>query len=282
MRFERLTPMIGAVVHDIDLNRPLDSTTADQIYGGLIEHLVLFFPGQDVTPDAHEALARALGPLEPPHPLYPHLPGHEPIMILEYGPDRRPDSDVWHTDVTFKLDPPFASVLRSKIVPGHGGDTLWASTYAAYDALSEPMRRLLDGLEASHDIFTGFSYLSPDSDQHEMLMKLDRKAYTVRHPVVLTHPATGRKALYVNSCFTSHIIGLKPAESRALLDLLFNHVHNPEFQVRLKWQPDMIAIWDNRSTQHFAVGDYYPEHRLMHRITVTHDVRVNARQMAAE
>lgn len=282
MRFERLTPNIGANVHGIDLNHPLSQAAANQLYDGLIEHLVLFFPGQDVTPAAHEALAASFGPLGPPHPLYPHLPGHVPIMILEYDAERRPDSDVWHSDVTFKQNPPFASVLRSKIVPPHGGDTLWASMYAAYDALSESMQRFLDGLEASHDIFTGFSYLEDGSEQHEMLQKLDRKAHTARHPVVLRHPASGRKALYVNSCFTSHIVGLKPAESRALLDMLYRHVMNPEFQVRLRWQPNTIAIWDNRSTQHFAVGDYYPAHRLMHRITVTEDVRVTAKRQAAE
>lgn len=281
MRFERLTPHIGANVQDIDLNRPLSPAAADQIYDGLIKHLVLFFPGQDVTPEAHEALASSLGPLEPPHPLYPHLPGHVPIMVLEYDDKRRPENDVWHTDATFRQQPPFASVLRSKIVP-NGGDTLWASMYAAYDALSGPMQRFLEGLEASHDIFTGFSYLAPGTEQHEKLQKLDRQAHTAIHPVVLTHPRSGRKALYVNSSFTSHIIGLKASESRALLDFLFRHVQHPEFQVRLRWQPDTIAIWDNRATQHFAVSDYYPQHRLMHRITVVTDDRVTARRAAAE
>ena len=280
MRFERLTPNIGAHVHDIDLNRPLGQEAADQLYDGLIQHLVLFFPGQDVTPEAHEALASSFGPLEPPHPLYPHLPGHAPVMILEYDAKRRPENDVWHSDATFKRNPPFASVLRSKIVPAHGGDTLWASMYAAYEALSGPMQRFLGGLEASHDIFTGFSYLDPGSDQHDKLQKLDRKSHTVIHPVVLTHPRSGRQALYVNSSFTSHIVGLKPAESRTLLDMLFRHIVNPEFQVRLRWQPDTLAIWDNRATQHFAVSDYYPQHRLMHRITVIEDARVAAKRAA--
>ncbi|MEZ5925152.1 MAG: taurine dioxygenase [Hyphomicrobiaceae bacterium] len=282
MRFEPLTPHIGADVLGLDLKKPLSQAEADQLYGGLIKHLVLFIPDQELAPRAHEALAASFGPLEPPHPLYPHLPGHEPIMLLEYGPDRRPDNDVWHSDVTFKQEPPFASVLLSKIIPPTGGDTLWASMYAAYEALSSPLQKLLDGLEASHDIFTGFGMLEPGDDRYERLQKLDRKAHTVRHPVVLTHPISGRKALYVNSSFTSHIIGLRPAESRALLDLLFEHVKSPEFQVRLRWRPNMIAIWDNRSTQHFAVSDYYPARRLMHRITVTRDSRVGTTRAAAE
>ncbi len=273
IRFEPRAPVIGAVVHGIDLNEPLDEAKAACIYRGLIDHLVLFFPEQDITPGAHVEFARTFGPLEPRHPLYPHVEEHDQIMVIENDEARPPDNEVWHSDVTFKPDPPFASVLQAKVLPPAGGDTMWANMYAAYEALSEPTKAMLDGLTAVHDMHHGFDYLRArgETDRVRALDALDRKKVTAEHPVVLTHPVSGRKLLYVNPAFTSHIVGLSPAESRRLLALLFQQTATPRFQVRFRWTPNTIAFWDNRCTQHYAVGDYYPHYRKLQRVTITED-----------
>ena len=275
IRFEPVTPTIGAVVHGIDLEKGIDDTTAAAIHGALMAHLVLFFPEQDISPRALLAFARQFGPLEPRHPLYDCVAGYEEIMIIENDAERPPDNEVWHADLTPKPQPPFGSVIQAKVLPPAGGDTMWANMYAAYETLSEPLRGLLDGLTAVHDLHQGFAYLEErgEAERVEALRGLDRKAFRARHPVVVTHPATGRKLLYVNEAFTSHIVEVSPQESRQLLDLLFAHIAQPRFQVRYRWTPDAIAFWDNRSTQHFAVGDYYPHYRKLQRVTITEDLR---------
>ena len=275
IRFEPVTPTIGAVVHGIDLQAGLDEKTAAAIHSALMTHLVLFFPGQDITPGALVAFARLFGPLEPRHPLYDCVAGYEEILIIENDAERPPDNEVWHADLTPKPQPPFGSVIQAKALPPAGGDTIWANMYAAYETLSEPLQAFLESLTAVHDLHQGFAYLEErgEAERVEALHNLDRTAFRACHPVVATHPATGRKLLNVNEAFTSHIVEVSPRESRQILALLFEHIAQPRFQVRYRWTPNAIAFWDNRSTQHFAVGDYYPHYRKLQRVTITEDLR---------
>jgi taurine dioxygenase len=178
---------------------------------------------------------------------------------------------MWHSDMTFGDKPPMATVLHGKVIPEFGGDTLFASMYAAYDALSEPMRQLLGDLVAVHDFRHGFAESLAEPGGAERLADAIAANPPVEHPLVRTHPESGRKALYVNPLFTTRIRGLAPAESSALLEFLYGHMVTEEFTVRLNWQPETIAIWDNRCTQHKPVNDFFPQHRRLHRVTVAGD-----------
>jgi taurine dioxygenase len=267
----RLTAGLGAVVEGLDLAQDLDAATVDAIRLALDEHLVLFFERQTWTPEDQRDFAGRFGELYV-HPLYPGEAGLPEIMILEYDANRRGHNDVWHSDVTYIQTPPKASILYADIIPEIGGDTLWANTYLAYEALSEPMKKLAGELRAVHDFARAFR---PERfAQYGIADRVD-KVYAdnppVVHPVVRTNPANGRKALFVNENFTSHIADVSRRESAALLDYFTTHVAQPEFQVRWRWTPNAVAFWDNRWTQHYALADYYPAHRRMRRATILGD-----------
>jgi taurine dioxygenase len=267
----RLTPALGAVVEGVDLARDLDAGTIDAIRTALDEHLVLFFEHQTWTPEQQRDFAARFGELYV-HPLYPGQAGFAEIMILEYDEQRRGHNDVWHSDVTYIQTPPQASILSAEIVPEIGGDTLWANTYLAYEALSEPMQKLAGELQAVHDFSRAFR---PERFAEYGIADRALKAYAdnppVVHPVVRTNPASGRKALFVNQNFTSHIVGVNSRESAALLGYFTTHVAQPEFAVRWHWTQNTVAFWDNRWTQHYALADYYPAHRRMRRATILGD-----------
>jgi taurine dioxygenase len=267
----RLAPALGAVIEGIDLAHDLDAETIAAIRAALDEHLVLFFERQTWTPEQQRDFAGRFGELYV-HPLYPGQAGLPEIMILEYDAHRRGHNDVWHSDVSYIATPPQASILTAEILPPLGGDTLWANTYLAYEALSEPLKTLADGLHAVHDFARAFR---PERFAEYGIADRADKAYAdnppVTHPVVRTNPATGRKALFVNANFTSHIVGVSARESTALLNYFTTHVTQPEFQVRWRWTPGAVAFWDNRWTQHYALADYYPEHRRMRRATILGD-----------
>ncbi|ADU70951.1 taurine dioxygenase [Pantoea sp. At-9b] len=273
--FTALGPNIGAQVSDVDLSRPLSDAQFEQLYHGLLRHQVLFLRNQVITPEQQRALAVRFGDLHI-HPVYPHAPGVEEIIVLDTHQDNPPDNDNWHTDVTFITTPPAIAILASKLLPESGGDTLWASGIAAYEALSEPFKTLLSGLQAEHDFkksFQEFKYRKTE-EEHQRWQQAVAKHPPVTHPVIRTHPVSGRKALFVNEGFTTRLIGLQEKESDALLNFLFAHITKPEFQVRWRWQENDVAIWDNRVTQHYANADYYPARRVMHRATVLGDVPV--------
>ena len=269
-----LTRALGAEIGGIDLTGPLDSDTLDAIYDALIEHLVIFFRDQPLEPEAHLAFARSFGEPEPPHPIYSHAPGFESVTVLANDADNPPDTDGWHTDVTYRQNPPFASILCAKIVPETGGDTLWASMYAAYDALPDEMKSYLEGKSAIHD-FGDFrnNFIRQEGGVQALNAALASVGSAV-HPIVQRHPVTDRPFLFVNRPFTAHVVDLNARESDRLLEYLFDHIDRPEFQVRFRWEPDAVAIWDNRVTQHYAVADYLPDRRQMHRVTVVDDRRV--------
>ncbi len=273
LKIERLTPTIGAEISGIDLNGLLDQATLDAIYGALIDHLVIFFRDQDLSPQSHLDLARSFGEPEPKHPVYPHVEGFENIMVLENDGDNPPDTDSWHTDVTYHDEPPFASVLWASKVPECGGDTMWCNLYAAYEALPDEMKNRLDGMTAVHDMGDFRNNFTVGESSGDRLIAAHQRFGSAIHPIVRQHPVTGRKFLYVNDAFTVHVVGLKAPDSRRLLDDLFAHLNQPEFQVRFRWRDRSLAMWDNRCTMHYAIADYVPHYRRMHRITVTRDRR---------
>lgn len=272
LSFTALGPNIGAQVSDVDLSRPLSDAQFEQLYHGLLRHQVLFLRNQVITPEQQRALAIRFGDLHI-HPVYPHAEGVEEIIVLDTHQDNPPDNDNWHTDVTFIQTPPAIAILASKLLPESGGDTLWSTGIAAYEALSEPFKTLLNGLQAEHDFkksFQEYKYRKTE-EEHQRWQQAVAKNPPVQHPVIRTHPVSGRKALFVNEGFTTRLLGLSEKESEALLNFLFWHSAKPEFQVRWRWQENDVAIWDNRVTQHYANADYYPARRVMHRATVLGD-----------
>ena len=233
---------------------------------------MLFFRDQPLTPQAQARFAARFGTLHV-HPIYPVLPELPEIMLIDTHPGFLPDNDNWHTDVTFSPTPPLAGILAAKRLPATGGDTLWSSSSAAYESLSEPMRGFLDGLTAQHSVAKSFpaERWANDPAAKERYERAVAKHPPVNHPVIRTHPVSGRKGLFVNEGFTTHINELPAPESQAVLAFLFAHVGRPELTVRWKWRVDDVAFWDNRVTQHYAIADYLPERRTMHRATVNGD-----------
>ena len=268
-----VTPVIGAEISGIDLNQPLSQTDADKIYSALIEHQVIFFRHQNITPANHVAFAESFGKLDAPHPVYDHVDGYEQIVKLANDAGNPPDTDGWHTDLTFKANPPFASILVAREVPTAGGDTLWSSMYAAYNSLPAELKTLTASLRAVHDMGDFRNNFTVNKNDAEPLNTAMQKFGCALHDVVKTHPVSGQKYLYVNEGFTTHIIGKTSRESRRIINFLLDHISRPEYQVRFQWSPGDIAMWDNRCTQHYAVADYLPAYRCMNRITVTDDQR---------
>ena len=261
-----LTPVIGAEVAGADLGA-LDDDTFAEIERAFALHLVLFFRDQHMSAEAQLSLGRRLDPLHV-HPAAPSLEGHPEVMIIHADERSRVVAgNGWHTDVSCDERPPMATILRLETVPPAGGDTLFASMYAAYEALSPAMSEFLAPLTARHEsthVYAG-RYGTAEADSR------DGKFPSAVHPVVRTHPVTGRKALYVNRAFTTRIVELSPTESRAVLAFLYNHQENPQYQCRFRWEPNSVAMWDNRCAQHFAVWDYHPHVRHGHRVSVVGD-----------
>ncbi|MFO1537873.1 MAG: TauD/TfdA dioxygenase family protein [Actinomycetota bacterium] len=240
---------LGAEVRGVHLGSLTDAEFA-AVHTALLEHLVLFFPDQHLTPDEHRSFAVRFGEPEI-HPFIPKLDDDHPEIVVLEGTAR---ADVWHTDVTFAQHPPICSVLKAVTMPTRGGDTMWTNQYAVYDALSTPMRDLLDGLTAVH-----------------WAKAFGHPEIRATHPAVRVHPGTGRRSLYVNRTFTSHFVELSPGESRALLEYLWTFSEQPQFTCRYRWSEGTIGIWDNRVTQHYAINDYADPRRI-ERVTIIGDV----------
>ena len=267
-----LSPALGAIVSGIDLRQPLDDSKQQALEQALLAHQVLFFRDQPLEPTQQAAFAARFGDLHI-HPIYPNIPEQPQVLVLDTAVTDVRDNAIWHTDVTFLETPALGAVLAAKQLPAYGGDTLWASSSAAFEALSKPLQRLLDGLTASHDFTRSFPLerFGNSPEALERYHEVQRQHPPVIHPVVRTHPVTGRKGLFVNEGFTTRINELEPAESDALLRLLFAHSIRPEFSIRWRWQENDVAFWDNRITQHYAVDDYRPARRVMHRATILGD-----------
>ena len=274
MKIAPITPTIGAEISGVDLAQPLTQDMEDQIYDALMQHLVLFFRDQNLSPQAQYDFATSFGAPVDPHPVYPHLPGFDRIVLLENDGDRPPDTDSWHTDLTFNRNPPFMSVLHAIAVPETGGDTLWANMYAAYDTLPADVQTLVSKSSAVHDMGTFRNdYLGEEADV-DALNEAMTKVGSAVHPMAPVHPVTGKRLLFVNRSFTQLVIGVNKAASDRLLQYLFGHIESPNLQMRFRWRNGSVAIWDNRTTQHFAVADYLPAYRRMHRVIIKTDRRV--------
>lgn len=270
------TPTIGAEISGIDLDAPLSDTEGEIIRAAWLAHKIIFFRDQDISHESHLRLGHLFGELEG-HPVIPHVEGHPFILVIRGVEGVTPTAETvegfkaankWHTDVTFRRRPSIASVLRMRHMPALGGDTMWADAAAAYRGLPQGVKDRIADLDAEHDIVRSFG----GRVSEEKKAQLARDFPAVRHPVVRTHPETGEQILYVNHTFTSRILGIEEEESERLLRLLFDRIKVPEYQVRFRWTPNAIGIWDNRSTQHYAVGDYWPADRVLERVTVAGDV----------
>jgi taurine dioxygenase len=265
-----LTPTIGAEVSGIDLARPLSSADKTALRQALLDWKVLFFRDQDITTAQHLAFAGNFGELEV-HPFAPAKDGYPEVMAITHDRDSRGRENTWHSDVTWRLEPSLGSILRAVEVPPVGGDTLFADMYAAYEGLSDAVKAEIDGAVAVHD-FTYFRVGMRRRGKSEAEIEAFNLAYPKpHHPVVRTHPETGRKALYVNAAFTVEILGMETARSNALLAHLYAQAAIPEYQCRFRWETNSVAFWDNRASQHYAASDYWPAVRRMERVTIVGD-----------
>jgi len=272
---EPLSPQFGAVVHGLDLLTATDDDIVD-LRAALVDRKVLFLRDQKLDDDAQVDLGRRIGELTASHPVVGGVDDAHPEVYALDSTDNG-FADVWHTDVTFMKRPPLGSILRSVVLPPTGGDTNWADAQLAYESLAAPVRQLADQLTAVHDGNREFGYYLAQRRggkgnvwDGELVTKLE----PVEHPVVRVHPETGRKGIFVNPGFTSHIVGVSEFESRAILDLLYAHLTKPEHIVRHRWRLGDVALWDNRSTAHYANRDYGTQRRVMHRITLRGDIPV--------
>ena len=266
-----LAPTIGAVVEGVSLAEPVDEELFEELDRALLEWKVLFFRDQHLTHVEHAAFARHWGELEA-HPFAKQRTFFQPeetpeVLLLEKGPDAKGTENIWHSDVTWRTCPSLGSVLRAIEVPPVGGDTLWADMGAAYDWLDQDVKARIDPMVAVHDWIDTFGRGMDPATRDALRPNFP----AVEHPVVRTHPETGRRTLYVNVAFTQHIVGLDPVESAELLDHLYRQATHPELQCRFRWSPGDVAFWDNRSTQHYACSDYFPQRRVMERITIIGD-----------
>jgi taurine dioxygenase len=274
---EPITKLIGAEIGNIDLSLPLDDDQYNELRGSLLKHKVLVFRDQDITPAQHVALAQRFGELEI-HPVFPQHPEHPELVLLGGDATVPARENIFHTDVSWRKKPSMGSMLRCVECPKVGGDTLWVNMAEAYARLPESVRESIEGLYAVHDIRPAFAERVPPEEREARFAAFP----PVTHPVVRTHPETGERVLYVNEGFTTHLANhlekhpirfgydFKLAEMD-LLRYLFRQATAPEYQMRLKWRPNTIAFWDNRSTQHYAVQDYFPEVRRMMRATIIGD-----------
>jgi taurine dioxygenase len=261
-----LSPTIGAEITGLSLADELDDATFSELDKAFMDHKVLFFRDQDITTDQHVAACRRFGELEV-HPFVPAKEGFPEVMVLTHNEKHRGTENFWHSDVTWRQEPSLGSMLRAVEVPDVGGDTLFADMEAAYDGLGRAMQAMVDGLVAVHDFVQVFGY----GKSTEELAQLREQYPPAEHPVVRTHPVTGRKSLYVNVAFTTRIKGLHADESRQLLQHLYSQAAVPERQCRFRWAPNSFALWDNRCVQHYAVSDYWPQRRVMERVTIVGD-----------
>jgi len=262
-----VTPCIGAEVENFKISSAMDQAQFGCIHEALMKHQVLFFRDQEMTLDQQKNFARQFGDLHI-HPGIPGPEGHPEVIAIHTDKNStRIAGEDWHSDVSCDVEPPMGSVLHMHIVPDTGGDTLFSSMYAAYDALSEPMQKMLGGLTALHSGEMAYR----GRYEHRGVDDAGVSYPDNNHPVVRTHPVTKRKCLFVNRIFTARINGVSEAESDALLQFLFKHMEKPEFQVRFRWRPGSVAFWDNRAVQHYAIWDYFPETRSGFRVTIAGD-----------
>ena len=268
VKLRPVTSSTGVVIEGINLRQPLAPDTVRSIRQALLDHGVIFFHNQELNAEQLSAFVTYFGTPIPEPFLQDAMQPREPVGEANMSGTKRATS-IWHSDTTFVPEPPSLTALRAVKLPAVGGDTCWASMYAAYESLSEPMRHLLDGLTAVHSIVPVLQRM-PSAVQRAKANEQTYGGIEYAHPVVRVHPETGRKALFVNEGWTTRIVELTKAESSHLLSLLFEHVKSPDFMMRWRWEPNDVALWDNRAVQHYAVPDYDGE-RVMQRVVLAGD-----------
>jgi len=266
---KRVGVHLGAEVSGIDLRQPLSDAQFKAIESALVDNELLILRNQDISSDDLMTFGRRFGELTV-HPFAPNEGKNAPELIKFRNDEKTPPfgTDVWHSDETFRAEPPMATMLVAKEIPAVGGDTMFVSMSAAFDGLSDRMQQFISGLEGIHDMKPFRPLFGKSAEERKKLQHFELMYPPQLHPVVSVHPVSGRKVLFVNPQFTVAINGMEEHESRALLDLLFRQALVPEYQFRLHWAPHTIAVWDNRSTQHYAIHDYYPQRRYMERVTI--------------
>ncbi|PSK98335.1 taurine dioxygenase [Murinocardiopsis flavida] len=260
-----LGPLIGAEIHGVDLRDKISAELRAELNRALLEFKVVFFRDQAIDSDRQQEIGRMWGELE----TNPFIEQGDDAFIARFAKGAMPVSyeNVWHTDVTWREAPALGAILRLVEVPPMGGDTMWADMAAAYDNLPARIKERIEGRTAVHDVIPGFARFLDE----ERLLEWQDRFPPVEHPVVRTHPETGRKTLFVNVSFTTRIVGLEKEESDEILRFLFQQAHVPEFQVRFPWREGSVAFWDNRATQHYAVNDYHPHPRVVERVAIVGD-----------
>jgi taurine dioxygenase len=276
MEVTRLGPVCGAEITGVDLGL-LDGESFGAIRQAFVEHEVLVFPDQDIDTAQQIDFGRRFGDLLVHHFARIRTEGQPELMTILTDVDRPdPLTDIWHSDETYRAAPPMATILRSLTLPELGGDTMFASMTAAYEGLSSRMKDYVAGLTAVHGFGRFRHRFQRDPSQLPILHEIELANPNPSHPVVTVHPESGRRVLFVNWHFTTHVNELPEEESRMLLDFLRNRVLQPEYQLRVRWRPNMVVAWDNRSVQHYAPKDYFPQARKMERVTIAGEVPVAA------
>ncbi|MCX5557717.1 TauD/TfdA family dioxygenase [Streptomyces sp. NBC_00038] len=272
IEIRKVTANIGAQISGIDIAKPLDDETIAAVRAALNEHKALVFDAEGLDDEGQQAFARQFGDLTTAHPTVPAVDGAPNVLPVD---SERGRANHWHTDVTFVLNPPQASTLRSITIPPYGGETLIANSAAAYRDLPEPLRQLADNLWAEHT--NDYDYAVPDEqideEQAEQRAQFTSIKFRTAHPVVRVHPLTGERGLFIGG-FAQRIIGLSVGESRKILDILQAYVTRPENILRWRWSPNQLVLFDNRITQHYAIDNYDGQPRRLHRVTVAGDVPV--------
>ena len=267
---KRLSPSIGGEIHGVDLSKPLGSELKELIYEALLVYKVIFFRDQNISTEEHINFSKNFGELEI-HPFAPKKEDFPEVLVITHNENSKGRENTWHSDVTWRKEPSLGSVLRMIQKPAHGGDTLFADMYAAYDGLPDHVKEKLDGAIAVHDFANFRNRLIKEGKSAEDIQAFNEEYPMPEHPVIRTHPDTQKKVIYVNAAFTQYIKDWKEEDSKEMLTYLYSRASVPEYQCRFAWEENSIAFWDNRACQHYANSDYWPNIRKVERVTIIGD-----------
>ncbi len=275
IEIEPLGAAAGARLHGVDLSQPMGDNLFGEVRQALLDHLVIVFPDQHISPDQQKAFGQRFGSLNI-HPHVEPLPGHPEILNIVKEPDEKLNfGGGWHSDMTFLPEPVLGSILYAKDIPARGGDTMWANAYLAYDCMSQAMKDMLGPLKAVHtanEIYGADGiYVDPRHPASDKSLEVEAAVAETEHPIIRTHPESGRKLVFVNPAFTTRIAGMSKPESKPILSYLYDQITRPEHVFRHRWSANDVVMWDNRCTQHYALNDYHGQRREMHRVTVNGD-----------
>ena len=267
---KRLSPSIGGEIHGVDLSKPLGSELKELIYEALLVYKVIFFRDQNISTEEHINFSKNFGELEI-HPFAPKKEDFPEVLVITHNENSKGRENTWHSDVTWRKEPSLGSVLRMIQKPAHGGDTLFADMYAAYDGLPDHVKEKLDGAIAVHDFANFRNRLIKEGKSAEEIQAFNEEYPMPEHPVIRTHPDKQKKVIYVNAAFTQYIKDWKEEDSKEMLTYLYSRASVPEYQCRFAWEENSIAFWDNRACQHYANSDYWPNIRKVERVTIIGD-----------